>query len=214
MEVSLQSPDFGSNCVFFVVYFRMLPVTLIIASSWSTTDDGAGKDLEGGGRSITEVLSQHVLWVCEENYGKPHSRLPMTRPIFQLRFSKIQILERYATPINSAAIDIDAWSASWCGRPNLRCLVDKITALFKGPQVSPACPSEDEDEHEVFVEQEWLEKTEALSEKLVPVPFCQTQTPYGLVQSRTRPSVVRDQRWKQTNVLKDYSRLFREARVV
>jgi hypothetical protein len=91
MEVSLWGPNFGSRRVFSVVYFRMPPVTLIIASRWSTTDQLTGQDLEGSGRSITEVLSQHVLGVCEENYEKPHSGLPMTRPIFQPRSSKIQI---------------------------------------------------------------------------------------------------------------------------
>jgi len=91
MEVSLRGSNFGSRRVFFVVYFRMPLVTLIIASRWSTTDELTGQDLERSGRSTTAVLSQHVLGVCEENYEKPHSGLPMTRPKFQLRFSKIQI---------------------------------------------------------------------------------------------------------------------------
>lgn len=91
MEVSLRGPNFGSRRIFYVVYFRMPPVTLIIATRWSTTDELTGQDLEGSGRSINEALSQNVFEACEENYEKPHSGLPMTRPIFQLRFSKIQI---------------------------------------------------------------------------------------------------------------------------
>jgi hypothetical protein len=91
MELSFRGPNFGSSRVFFVVYFRMPSVTLIILSRLSTTDELTGQDLEGGGRSITEVLSQHVLAVCEENHEKSHSGLPMTRLISQLRFTKIQV---------------------------------------------------------------------------------------------------------------------------
>lgn len=91
MEVCLRGSNFGSRRVFFVVYFRMPPVTLNIASRWITTNELTGQDLEGSGRSINEVLSQHVLRVCEENYEKPHLGLPMTRPVFQLRFSQIHI---------------------------------------------------------------------------------------------------------------------------
>jgi hypothetical protein len=62
MEVNLRNPNFGNRLVYFVVYIRMPPVTLIIASHWSATDELTGQDLEGSGRSIIEVLSQYV-WV-------------------------------------------------------------------------------------------------------------------------------------------------------
>jgi len=61
MEVSLRGPNFGSRRAFFVVYFRMPPVTLILASRWSTTDELTGQDLEGSGRSIARYYPSMCL---------------------------------------------------------------------------------------------------------------------------------------------------------
>ena len=90
-DESLRSPNFGSRRVFFVVYFRTPPVALIIASRWSAIDELTGQDLEGSGRSITEVLFHHSLGMSEDNYEKLHSGLLKIRPIFQLGFSETQI---------------------------------------------------------------------------------------------------------------------------